>query len=439
MSFHHGEFSGPYSLEGLNDFTLTSEYLEKDIVIDPQLMSAYRSTKDDGDITTIKIFKETGIDEIGPESLKHYIQNNKDIKKVVIEKVSLEEASRISFLFEPDQKKRTPLKMVTVTHGKDKDKVKDHHGNPIDLSAIEDRVNHSFLSNELEKNPPLSQAQSLQSNLTLKTEASPYGSAQQKEEFSSDELAQEEYSQEANGKLSYEKDSLTRKRSRKSTHHYYRAHDHMELFKVGSSYLRDFQSGVRSMGFSSYNLKNEGEKTIFGISAFFNYHNDLKICVITNRLEDSFYASILEDMSVRTDLYNDEWVEYELYHAQGNDFIEYSEIGNVECQSNHSGPEYFIDFLLEKYDLILWDLPTLEIMNSSREIFFPIVRTLESLTLIVGGEVSKGKELDALVSYYQKYQVPIKGVLFSDPKSSYRRSQKRKIKNQKKEASNGLA
>ena len=250
-----------------------------------------------------------------------------------------------------------------------------------------------------------------------------------------EEQSEEVSESKVNKKFTYEKHSLSRKKGRSAAKYYYRVNDHMELFKVGSSYLRDYQSGVRSMGFSSYNLKDDGEKTIFGISSFFNYHDDLNICIITTSLEGSFYESILTKAERRRDIFNEENLEYELYHADGHDFIEYEELSNVECRCNHLGLEDFIDFLLTKYDLIFWDLPTLESMNHSREVFFPIVRSLESLTLIVEAQTSKGKELDTLISYFQKYQVPIKGVLFSEAKKT-KNSKKEKLK---KEVSDGRA
>ncbi len=441
LSFDHGAASKTYPLEGLSDFTLKSEYLEKDIVIDEEVMKAYQSTVDEGDITTIKVFKESGIEEVGAESLKNYIEKNKDIKKVVIEKVSLEEASRVSLLFEPDQKKKS-LKIVP-TNG-------DYSRNTINISSIEDEVNRSFLNDQFDLESRIQNEEPKRAHLTLKTEDSYSHSYKEKQksefDFTNDtpETRQEnleirnEAVKEADRKLSYEKHSLTRKRSRKSANYYYRVNDHMELFKVGSSYLRDYQSGIRSMGFSSYNLQSEGEKTIFGISSFFNYHDDLNICIITNHMKGSFYASMMDDLEVRSDVYTDENVEYELFHADGNDFISYEEMIHIDHQSNHTGSEDFIDFLMEKYDLILWDLPSLEYMNKSREVFFPIVRSLESLTLIVGAEVSKGKEIDALISYYQKYQVPIKGVLFSDSKARSNKKKNKKLNKKKKEVRNGL-
>lgn len=457
LSFNHGASKKSYRLEGLNDFTLTSEYLEKDIVIDDEMMTAYNSTVDEGDITTIKIFKESGIEEIGPESLKQYIEKNKDIKKVVIEKVSLEEASRVSLFFEPDTKKK-PLELIS--NGQELN-------HSVDLSSFEDDLNSSFLKDSLGSLEDSKTESSIRANFSLKGKSSiveekkndfemsseavqeSYQDENVRKEYTHEQAAQEESAHDmqdgANGKLSYEKHSLTRKRSRKSASYYYRVNDHMELFKVGSSYLRDYQSGIKSMGFSSYNLQEEGEKTIFGISSFFNYHDDLNICIVTNHLEGSFYTSILGELEVRTDIYTDENVEYDLFHADGNDFISFDEIINIECQSNHTGPEDFIDYLSEKYDLILWDLPSLEYMNNSREIFFPIVRALESLTLIVAAEVSRGRELDTLISYFEKYQVPIKGVLFSGSNKKNKKTKKNKklkeLKNdsRKKEARNGFS
>ena len=67
-------------------------------------------------------------------------------------------------------------------------------------------------------------------------------------------------------------------------------------------------------------------------------------------------------------------------------------------------------------------------MNKKRELFFPVVRSLESLTLIVEKEVTKKKDVDSLISYFEKYQVPIKGVLFSDSVVAQKKMKLKEVK-----------
>jgi len=393
LRFSTHENVEPYSFEGLSNFTLKSEYLEKDITIDDSLFSSFTKGSSDSDITTIKVFREHGIDEVSAESLKSYIESNKDINKVVIEKISLSEASRISLHFEPDQGKK-PLKIVSPS------------SESLDLSAIEDQINSDFLNDKIETD----KASVSRARLSL-------GVADKGIEGRSVDKT-----------LSYEKHSLTRKKAKVSAANYYRVKDHMELFKVGSSYLRDYKSGIRSMGFSSYDLQKQSEKTIFGISSFFNYHHELNICIITDNVEHSFYNSMLNAFDRFEDVYTQEDIEYNFYHSDGHDFIEYQELLRVESHSNHFGMEDFIEFLLSKYDLIFWDLPSLKTMNKKRELFFPVVRSLESLTLIVEKEVTKKKDIDCLISYFEKYQVPIKGVLFSDSDVSKKKMKRKEVK-----------
>ncbi len=392
LRFSTPEDVGSYSFEGLSNFTLKSEYLEKDITIDDSLVSSFTKGTTDSDITTIKVFREHGIDEVSAESLKSYIENNKDINKVVIEKISLSEASRISLHFEPDQGKK-PFKIVSPSQ------------EDLDLSAIEDQINSDFLNDDLVIDEPAATRARLSLGLTDKATTKGVDKT-----------------------LSYEKHSLTRKKAKVSAANYYRVKDHMELFKVGSSYLRDYKSGVRSMGFSSYDLQKQSEKTIFGISSFFNYHHELNICIITDNIENSFYHSMLNAFDSFQDVYTEEDLEYHFYHSDGHDFIEYQELLRVESCSNHFGMEDFIEFLLSKYDLIFWDLPSLKTMNKKRELFFPVVRSLESLTLIVEKEVTKKKDIDSLISYFEKYQVPIKGVLFSDIEVSRKKMKRKEVK-----------
>tara|TARA_Y100000780_G_C13696051_1_gene422877 strand:+ start:88786 stop:90231 length:1446 start_codon:yes stop_codon:yes gene_type:complete len=411
----HLSFQGPTShglaKAALTGFTLKSEYFEKNIQIDSELNEKIQQSSDSEDITSIKVYKKNGIEEVAPESLKSYIESNLDISKVVIEKIGVEDASRVSLLFEPNENK-AKLSLVE----KDEQLVQRQY----ELSDLEDQMNDDFLMGNL---GPSKQKDQKQARVTLGLKSEENELSLESNTLFPDEKQTPNSSVEKS--LSYEKHSLTRKqkkRSRKSAHYYYRVQDHMELFKVGSSYLRDFKSGIRSMGFSSYQLSRENQKTVFGLTSFFNYHDDLNICIITDKMKNSFYDEILKNKELRSDIYSDENVEYNFIHCEGHDFIEYSELTVLSHHCEHL--EDFISFLLEKYDLILWDLPDLKVMNRYREVFFPIVQSIESLTLIMAAEVSRGKELDSLLSYFQKYQVPVKGVLFKEEVSAKRKTKR---------------
>jgi hypothetical protein len=217
------------------------------------------------------------------------------------------------------------------------------------------------------------------------------------------------------GALKYEKHSFTRKKSRSGHAYYYRAKDHVELYKVGSSFLKDFNSGLKSFSFSSSGLKEEREKSVLGILSFFNYHEDLRICVITNDLKESFYNKIAVNAQKREGQVFDEELFYEFYTGEGFEIIEFKELKRVEKKITAYNFEDFLDQILNSFDLVLWDLPEIEILDSNKELYFPVIRSLDSVSFIVGKNVSKISEINEMVSYFKRYQIPIKGLLLSEP------------------------
>jgi hypothetical protein len=184
---------------------------------------------------------------------------------------------------------------------------------------------------------------------------------------------------------------------------------------VGSSFLKDFNSGLKSFSFSSSGLKEEREKSVLGILSFFNYHEDLRICVITNDLKESFYNKIAVNAQKREGQVFDEELFYEFYTGEGFEIIEFKELKRVEKKITAYNFEDFLDQILNSFDLVLWDLPEIEILDSNKELYFPVIRSLDSVSFIVGKNVSKISEINEMVSYFKRYQIPIKGLLLSEP------------------------
>lgn len=433
----------------LKNFTLKSEYFEKDIAIDPHLFDGHG---DAHDITTVKVFKGDSVEEVSYQSLQNYISKNKDIKKVVIEKISLDEASRVSLLFEPNRKKQandrvTGEDILTFPRQASFDAEEnlqenldeniifdksdfDDEGNSFDLADLDDVVNASFFNDSIFVDQKKRDDDNYHKE-EEKVKKAPHVGLSLKIE--------DESSEKVNSTFNYEKHSFTRKKEKTLVKYYYKVVDHMELYKVGSSYLRDYHSGIRSFALSSYNLAHDCQKAIMGLASFFGYQDDLNMCIITTSVIESFYAELLKDFSHHSENVPDEEFEFEFYNSNGVDFIDFEELGRVEGELEHITLEEFICYLMSKYDLVLWDLPSPVVLDERREVYFPIVRSIESLTLVAGTLVTKRTQMEELTTYFRKYEVPIKGVLFSNDHSirSKKKNNKKKSKTQNKEVGGG--
>jgi hypothetical protein len=420
------------------EFKLKSEFFEKNVKL-PE----HSQNEEDGPITQVKVFRDSGVDVINPKNLKQFIKENKDIKQVVVEKVSIDEATRVSLLFEPKHHASKVVSLVeeavdrvagveSLEEGENKELER-----VFSLDELENLVNKEFLEEankikvvpthddlEKEKISKDSNSETPESEEGLKfkwpgknkklDEAKELDQVDESVENKKVSLKLKSDSEKSNKKVSYQKHTFTRKKNRSGHGYYYRAKDHVELFKVGSSFLKDFRSGLKSFSFSSIGLKEEREKSVLGILSFFNYHEDVRICVVTQSLVDSYYSRIATKAKKREAQVFDEDLSYEFYTGDGFEVIEYSELKKIERKISAYNFEDFLDFLLDSFDIILWDLPEIEILDANKEVYFPIVRSLDNVSFIVGKNVSKISEINEMISYFKRYQIAIKGLLFSD-------------------------
>lgn len=422
------------------EFKLTSEYFEKNIVLPVGLEQSGHP------VTQVKVYRETGIDVIDPLRLKEVIRDTKDIKQVVVEKISVDEATRVSLLFEPKEKNEEFISLLDETGGEKGLPFTDHEVKLFNVEELENLVNEDFLNPNKEKKDNKNQKTTIFNEKVIdKKEIEaiervvsdvPNDEASEGNELKFKFPNDKNESSENNSKnvskasfklktkiedkknLKYEKHTYTRKKAKAGHSYYYRAKDHVELYKVGSSYLKDFKSGLRSFSFSSKGLKEEREKTVLGILSFFNYHQDVNVCVVTGDLEKSFYQKIGKNFSAREESVFDEEMTYQFFSGDGFDVLEFNELKKIERKLLSYNFEDFLDFLLSRYDIILWDLPERQVLDSNKELYFPIIRSLDNVSFIVGKNVSKITEINELVSYFNRYQISIKGLLFSDSVSS---------------------
>lgn len=448
------------------EFKLKSEFFEKNVSL-PDL----KENQEEGPITQVKIFRDSGVDVVNPKDLKKFIKENKDIKQVVVEKLSIDEATRVSLLFEPKHHASKIVSLVEDTvEQMDGQEVENTSGiheldegedegleKVFSLNELENLINKEFLEEtklpkveeyKTESGPEeTSQSDGPSSSERPKIEKSNEGlkfkwpkkkseveASENVESLGSEEKSPEESkkvslklkgdSGASDKKVSYQKHTFTRKKNRSGHGYYYRAKDHVELFKVGSSFLKDFRSGLKSFSFSSIGLKEEREKSVLGILSFFNYHEDVSICVVTQSLADSYYSRIATKAKKREAQVFDEDLTYEFYTGDGFEVIEYSELKKIERKITAYNFEDFLDYLLDSFDLILWDLPDIEILDANKEVYFPIVRSLDNVSFIVGKNVSKISEINEMISYFKRYQIAIKGLLFSDSTKKDREDKK---------------
>lgn len=205
---------------------------------------------------------------------------------------------------------------------------------------------------------------------------------------------------------------ITFSQNRGKTKYFYKVKDHQELYKVGTSYYDDFKNGLKSFAFSSPDLGRSQDKAVLALASFFEHNEDVKIGIVSVDIENDFLEATIKESDKKTASIGNVVVDYFDHHDKIH-LIDFSCIKkNVGPVAGINEVEQVISFIVDNYDLIFWSLPSLNTMEQERPFYFPLTRFFDNVSLVIQKGKTKTKELEKLISFYQKYGIKLKGVLY---------------------------
>ncbi len=385
----------------------------------------------DTKITNISVEESGKKKNITTEELRDYISNNKKINKITIEEVKANDVKRMDLHFDQEKAQRKSGVHKDFSIIDFEKEVNTHFLNTYKKEKLKNEFKEvvALLNDDrlkLKKKPNLvEEFDELRNFSKVYHKPRKRINETNKEEFvrpeavslsivDSDKENDKESQINKSVNVDISKHELRRKNNKSLSKLYYRAVNHIELFKLGDTYLQDYNRGVKSIAFNSNESALEREKTVLGISSFLNYNARVTVTVVTDNFEQSIYKDLLPDLEVVTKNSGHGDITYSCLATAGIEIVDYSELWNAFAEVADGHIEEFIEAFTKMADVILWDLPFLSKMNDKKELFFPIIRYLDNVSFIVKSNVSKYGELDALKEYFDKYQVPIKGLVLAE-------------------------
>ncbi|MEE3078071.1 MAG: hypothetical protein VX341_01945 [Bdellovibrionota bacterium] len=378
-------------------------------------------------ITKILVEDSAGKKEITSEELKEYISKNKKINKITIEEVKANDVKRMNLHFDKEKNSRfsetsqeiDPLmieKNINKSFLKKRDKVKlkDEFAEVVELlgndtTKVKVKKKKQSLFDEFEELKGFSEVSGSHCEDIAESPVAKLSLADEEgKQFKNQESVKKAVT------LDIAKHELRRKNSKSLSKLYYKAVNHIELFKLGDTYLQDYNRGIKNIAFNSLDSTSDREKTVLGISSFLNYNARITVTVVTDEFEKSLYKELIPDLEETTKSLGFDDITYNCLTINGIEIVDYAELWNAITQVKDSHLEELIEAFTELADIILWDLPFLSKMDAKKELFYPIIRYLDNVSLIVKSNISKYKELDSVKDYFEKYQVPIKGLVLAD-------------------------
>lgn len=196
--------------------------------------------------------------------------------------------------------------------------------------------------------------------------------------------------------------------------YFYKISNHEELFKIGKGFLQEFRNGIKSFAFTSTGYKNSQQRTILGLCCFFDQNTDYKIAVISDNLHQGIFSELVE--SSEQNSYSleggEDTIQYCSFHHHF-DFINYSEFNKF--YNNHVFTKNFeveVQKILDKYDLVFWDIPDMERIKLNPHFHFRISHLYQSMTVIISQNNTSGKEVESVKNFFGSYNISLNGVLF---------------------------
>ncbi len=382
------------------------------------------------------------------DELPDIINNNKSIRKVVIEEIGLSDVKRTQLHFE---QQRLPVneRLVRQIEAKQEAQIIDISPTPEKTDEKETapegkivfskpKAKRSFSSQDFEhliNNDFMdgSQKQSVieqtimpektisEFNFTLKSDQEQVPVIEKKTENATDSssglfLVNQDNATPIGNSFKATKTEYQRKKeiSTKSISNlYYKTKKHNELFKLGTLFYRDLESGLKSFGFTCQGSTEPQQNTILGLSAYFSYHMKTTTTVFTETFANSVYC-----------VANKEYTEEKILIAPNlsiNSFcyqdmriIEFCELQSIVEFGDTDLLEEGLEKIIDNSELLFWDLPTPHEMEKTNELFFPITRLIDNVSLVVKPNNSKIKDIVHLKEYFEKYHIQIKGMIMSE-------------------------
>jgi hypothetical protein len=344
-----------------------------------------KNIKSGQSITSVKLVTENGeVHELGVEEAKALLNRHSDnVKKIVIEQVRKAGADRMSLHLNQTSsvQSNSPQKSKPEVQ-----LIKNESKQEVDVQALEQDLNKRFLNKEKE-------------NSKNKSAVSNGASAQAPVEAPVEDFV-------------YRQRVLIRKKTKRGSDYFYRATNHLDLYNIGKSYLDDYKKGIKNFAFCTDEAKDAKEKTVLGLTSFFNYHQDLTITILTSHVGDTFYSQIVKDLKPQKKVIEGEEVSFIVYESSEFNLIEFDELKNMNDKFRTYHLEDLIQEVVNRSDLVLWDLPTVEELSKDKKVFFPISRYMENISLVIKSGDTRYEKVNKMINHFNKYGIRIKGVLF---------------------------
>jgi hypothetical protein len=209
--------------------------------------------------------------------------------------------------------------------------------------------------------------------------------------------------------------------NRKEENTFYKVKNFEEVYKLGKTYFDDYKNGIKCFAIASTGYGDSQQRTALGIASLFDSLIKIKICIVSDNLNRGIFKEFVEK-STEVELKLDEDISVLTYQFYSHfTFVDLRKISMLA--HNFDQPRKIFKKLKDHYDVIFYDVPDLDSIRDDFSIYFSMVQTFDSVSIIVAQNISSEIEVNEVRDFFTAYGISLKGLVIDqvgEEKKSWR-------------------
>ena len=195
--------------------------------------------------------------------------------------------------------------------------------------------------------------------------------------------------------------------------YFYKISNHHDLYKTGSSFYNDYRKGLKSFAISSTGDKEAQQRVILGLASYFNHEENLTIAIISDSLEKNCFKELYEQSEFFEAQI--EGCSKKLILSRYENIFDFYNLSNILKFAGRDKVtleyERIISAVIENYDVLFWDVSSLDSMKDATNVYQALISRFDSLSIVVNASESKACEVDKIRTFFLDYGINLKGLI----------------------------
>ncbi len=221
-----------------------------------------------------------------------------------------------------------------------------------------------------------------------------------------DQLKGKEYNQ-----LKYSRHIIKDISKKIITENFYRAKNHNELHSLGRQFEKHLENGLNTFGVFSLEEQQTSVETIIGLMTYFNYYRHKGVLVAMEQEELKLLKSVFPFFKYQSESSILD-IEIDCFRYLDNEIVTFEDLHFLSEDTNANAKET-AKYLKLKSDILFVQVPGLGKIESKKQIYFPLIDTLDNISLIANKDELSFKEITKTRDFFSLYDVDINGLILN--------------------------